>query len=89
MDKNKLRKHARWNVNKTIIKVFTVRNKIKHRKKYKIGKSSTPLGKISIVLKLGKPRKRTIEILPSGVCDFPILYFPGVRLYIANALLNI
>jgi hypothetical protein len=28
----------------------TVRNKIKHRKKYKIGKSPTPLGKISFVL---------------------------------------
>ena len=27
-----------------------VRNKIKHRKKYKIGKSTTPLGKITIVL---------------------------------------
>jgi hypothetical protein len=27
-----------------------VRNKIKHRKKYKIGKSPTPLGKITIVL---------------------------------------
>jgi hypothetical protein len=27
-----------------------VRNKIKHRKKYKIGKSLTPLGKITIVL---------------------------------------
>ena len=38
----------------------TVRNKIKHRKKYKIG----------------KPRKRTIQILPSGVGDFPILYSP-------------
>ena len=24
--------------------------------------------------KIGKPRKRTIEILPSGVGDFPILY---------------
>ena len=34
-----------------------VRNKIKHRKKYKIGKSPTPLGKITIVLYLGKPRK--------------------------------
>ena len=27
-----------------------VRNKIKHRNKYKIGKSPTPLGKITIVL---------------------------------------
>ena len=27
-----------------------MRNKIKHRKKYKIGKSPTPLGKITIVL---------------------------------------
>jgi hypothetical protein len=27
-----------------------VTNKIKHRKKYKIGKSPTPLGKITIVL---------------------------------------
>jgi hypothetical protein len=27
-----------------------VRNKIKHRKKYKIGKSPTPLGNITIVL---------------------------------------
>jgi hypothetical protein len=68
--------NARWNVNETILKVFTVRNKIKHWKKYKIGKSTTPLAKISIVLQLGKPRKRTIEILPSGVGDFPILYSP-------------
>ena len=30
-----------------------------------------------------KPRKRKIEILPSGVGDFPILYSPGVRFYIS------
>ena len=46
--KKKLRENTRWNVNKTIR--YLVRNKIKHRKKYKIGKSPTPLGKISIVL---------------------------------------
>ena len=46
--KNKLWENARWNVNKTIRCI--VRNKIKHRKKYKIGKSPTPLGKITIVL---------------------------------------
>ena len=34
-----MRENARWNVNKTILKVYTVRNKIKHRKNYKIGKS--------------------------------------------------
>jgi hypothetical protein len=34
----------------------------------------TPLGKISIILWLGKPLQRTIEILPLGVTDFPILY---------------
>ena len=45
--KKKLQENARWNVNKTIR--CLVRNKIKHRKKYKIGKSPTPLGKISIV----------------------------------------
>ena len=43
-----LRENARWNVKKIIR--FLVRNKIKHRKKYKIEKSPTPLGKISIVL---------------------------------------
>ena len=53
-----------------------MRNKIKHRKTYRIGKSLTPLCKISIVLQLGKPHKRTMEILPSGVRDFPILYCP-------------
>ena len=41
------------------------------------------MGKIAIVLYVGKPRKRTIEILPSGVRDVPILYSPGVRLYIS------
>jgi hypothetical protein len=46
--KNKLRENARWNVNKN--NRCLVRNKIKHRKKYKIGKSPTPEGKISIVL---------------------------------------
>ena len=45
---NKLRENARWNVNKTIR--CLVRNKIKHRKKFKIGKSPTPLGKITMVL---------------------------------------
>ena len=44
----KLRENARWNVNKTIR--CLVRNEIKHRKNYKIGKSPTPLDKISIVL---------------------------------------
>ena len=34
----------------------------------------TPLGKISIILWLSKPLQRTIEILPLGVTDFPILY---------------
>jgi hypothetical protein len=34
----------------------------------------TPLGKISIILWLGKPLQRTIEVLPLGVTDFPILY---------------
>ena len=63
----KLRENARWNVNKTIR--CLVRNKIKHRKKYEIGKSPTPLGKISI--------------LPPGVGEFPILYSPCVRLYIS------
>ena len=43
-------KNARWNVNKTILKAFTVINKIKHRKMYNIGKSPIPLSKISIVL---------------------------------------
>jgi hypothetical protein len=42
----KLRENAPWNVNKTIR--CLVRNKIKHRKKYKIGKFPTPLGKISL-----------------------------------------
>ena len=37
----KLQENARLNVNKTIR--CLVRNKIKHRKKYKIGKSPTPL----------------------------------------------
>ena len=36
----KLQENARWKVNKTIR--CLVRNKIKHRKKYKIGKSPTP-----------------------------------------------
>ena len=53
-----------------------MRNKIKHYKKYKIGKSPTPLGKISIVLRLCKLRPRKDEILHSGVGDFPILYSP-------------
>ena len=44
----KLRENARWNVNKNVR--CLVRNKTKHRKKYKIGKSPTPEGKISIVL---------------------------------------
>jgi hypothetical protein len=56
--KTNLRENTRWNVNKTIM--CLVRNRIKHRKKYKIGKSPTPLGKIS----------------PSGVGNFPILYSP-------------
>jgi hypothetical protein len=37
---NNFSENARWNVNKTI--GYLVRNKIKHRKKYKIGKSPTP-----------------------------------------------
>jgi hypothetical protein len=39
-------------------------------------KTKTPLGKISIVLRLCKLRPRKDEILHSGVVDFPILYFP-------------
>ena len=35
--------------------------------------SKTPPGKISIVLWLGEPRQRTIEILPLDVWDFSIL----------------
>ena len=58
-----------------------MRNKIKHQKKYKIGISPTPLGKISIILQLGKPRRRMIEILPSVVGDFPILYLVWFRLW--------
>ena len=58
-----------------------MRNKIKHQKKYKIGISPTPLGKISIILQLDKPRRRTIEILPSVVGDFPILYLVWFRLW--------
>ena len=40
------------------------------------------VGKISIVLSLGKPRRRTIEILFSGVGDFLVLYSLSVRFYI-------
>jgi hypothetical protein len=58
-----------------------MRNKIKHQKKYKIGISPTPLGKISIILQLGKPCRRMIEILPSVVGDFPILYLVWFRLW--------
>ena len=50
-----------------------VRKIIKHWWQVKIEKSQTPSGKISIVLWLGVPRQRTIEILPLGVCDFSIL----------------
>ena len=42
--KKKMGVNARWNVNKPI--GCLVRNKIKYQKKYKIGKSLTPLGKI-------------------------------------------
>jgi hypothetical protein len=42
----KLRENARWNVNKTIR--CLVRNKIKHRKKYKIGKSYPRVSEISL-----------------------------------------
>jgi len=49
---------------------------------------SEPLGKISIVLYLGKPRNGTIEFLPSGVGDFTILYSPGVRFYICLVAAN-
>ena len=38
----KWQENARWNVSKTIR--CLVRNKIKHLKKYKIGKSPTPEG---------------------------------------------
>ena len=62
-------------------------NQIKQWKKYKIGKSPTPLGKISMVLWFCKPCQRMIEILPSGVGDFPILYFP--RCYISVYILLI
>jgi hypothetical protein len=44
-----------------------------HWKKNKIGKSLTPMGRTSIVLWLGKPHQRTIEIMPSSVGDFYIL----------------
>ena len=46
--------------------------------------SPTPSGKVSIVRWLGEPRQRTIEILPSGVGDFPVLHFAGVRFYISH-----
>jgi len=49
---------------------------------------SEPLGNISIVLYLGKPRNGTIEFLPSGVGDFTILYSPGVRFYICLVAAN-
>ena len=45
---------------------------------YKIGISPTSEGKIFIGLLRGMPSQRTIEILPKGVGDFPILYFSGV-----------
>ena len=45
---NKLQENARWNVKKTIR--CLVRNKIKHRKKYKIGKSPTPEISLSCTL---------------------------------------
>ena len=63
----KLRENARWNVNKTIR--YLVRNKIKHRKKYKIGKSPTPLGKISIVLftRLAELENDSLSCTFSGV----------------------
>ena len=54
-------------------------NKIKYRKKYKRGKFPTPLRNISIVVCISRPHQRTIDILPSGVGDFRILYNPVVR----------
>jgi hypothetical protein len=65
-----------------------VRNKIKRRNKYKIGKSPTPLSNISIFFCFGKPLKRTIEIVPTGVGDFPIVYSPGVRCYLFKVMVN-
>ena len=65
-----------------------VKNKIKYRKKYKIGTSPTPLGKTSIVLCPGKPSQRTTKIVPSRVsgislsCTTPSSP-PGVRFYIS------
>jgi len=61
-----------------------VRNKIKHRQKVQDMESPTPPGKISIVRGLGEPPQRTIEILPEGVGDFPILHFCRVRFYISH-----
>jgi hypothetical protein len=50
-----------------------VRNKIKHRKKYKIGKSPTPLGKITIVLRgylQGSENDRVVTIDHKEDCVF-------------------
>jgi len=79
--KKKLQENTRWNVNKTIR--CLVRNKIKHQKKYKQGNLRHPWERFQSFSNSASLIKRTIEILPSGVGYFPILYSPCVRYYIS------
>ena len=63
-----------------------MRNKIKQRKKYKIGKSPTPLCKISILLKLGKPHKKSYpRVSEISLSCTP----PSVRFYICLKLCGV
>ena len=45
------------------------------------------LGMEDSIVFLGKPRQRTIEILPKGVGDFPTLYSLGDILYTCISVL--
>jgi hypothetical protein len=78
------KKDKQWSREKGQTIRCLVRNKIKHRKKYKIRKSLTPLGKISVVLWLSKPHQRTIQILSSGVFIIFQFFYGFLHLFLFN-----
>jgi hypothetical protein len=45
---------------------------------------SAPESKISIIRWRGSPSQQTIEILPEGVGDFPVLHFLPVSDFISH-----
>ena len=77
----KLPENARWNVNKTIR--CLVRNKIKHRKKCKIGKSPTPLVRFQSFSNSASLVRERLKSYPRVSEIFLSCTPPGVRFYIS------